>query len=157
MESRERGFAFLPFLLGNWQIIAAVAGAIAVYTWYQHCEYVKRDRDQIIASLKSAAAENERRIKVIVAQAKKDKERADNENKVNRGRITSLSNQLRDARSASSYLPPAPAGSPSPATIAFDRAALDAAIRRLDAGIQGLIDEGDAAIADLDTAKRWAQ
>ena len=154
---RQRGFAFLPFLLANWQIILVGLSAVTLFAYFKHCEYVKTDRDTIIASLKVAAAENERRIKVIVAQAKKDKERADNENKVNRGRITSLSNQLRDARSASSYLPPAPAGSPSPATIAFDRAALDAAIRRLDAGIQGLIDEGDAAIADLDTAKRWAQ
>ena len=157
MAYRERGFALLPFLLGNWQMIAIAGLAILVFGYYKHCEYVKNDRDQIIARLKVAAAENERRIKVIVAQAKKDKERADNENKVNRGRITSLSNQLRDARRATSYLPPAPAGSPSPTTIAFDRAALDAAIRRLDAGVQGLIDEGDAAIADLDTARRWAQ
>ena len=154
---RQRGFAFLPFLLANWQIILVGLSAVTLFAYFKHCEYVKTDRDTIIASLKVAAAENERRIKVIVAQAKKDKERADNENKVNRGRITSLSNQLRDARSARSYLPPAAPGSTSPATIAFDRAALDAAIRRLDTGVQGLIDEGDAAIADLDTARRWAQ
>ena len=157
MVSRERGFAFLPFLLGNWQIIVYGAVIMAVVGFVWNCERVKKDRDQIIARLEVQAAENERRIKVIVAQAKKDKEKADNENKVSRSRISSLSNQLRDARRATSYLPPAAPGSPSPATIAFDRAALDAAIRRLDAGIQGLIDEGDAAIADLDTAKRWAQ
>ena len=156
MAYRERGFAFLPFLLGNWQLIGYGIAIMAVVGFVWNCERVKTNYQELIASMKVAAQENDKRVKIAIAQAKKDKEKADNENKVSRSRIASLSSQLRDARSGS-YLPPATAGSASPATITLDRTALDAAIRRLDAGVQGLIDEGDQAVIDLDTAKRWAQ
>ena len=152
----QRGFAVLPFLLGNWQLIVYGAVILAVVGFVWNCERVKTNHQELIASMKVAAEENDKRVKIAIAQAKKDKEKADNENKVSRSRIASLSSQLRDARSGS-YLPPAAPGSASPERSCFDRTSLDSAIRRLDSGVQGIIDKGDAAITDLDTAKRWAQ
>ena len=153
---RQRGFAFLPFLLGNWQMIAMVAGAIAVYGYYTHCQYVKRDRDQIIASLKVAAAENDKRVKIAIAQAKKDKEKADENHKRVVARLQFDVKRLRD-NPPSSFLPPAPAGSTSPERASFNRAELDRALRSFEEGIEGLIAEGDDSRIGLDTAKRWAQ
>ena len=66
---------------------------------------------------------------------------------------------LRDqrARSGSGLLPAPPSGSASPATASFDRSALDNALSGFDKGVTGLIREGDQAIADLNTARTWAQ
>ncbi len=41
-------------------------------------------------------------------------------------------------------------------TTCFDSAALVESIRSLETGIRGILQQGDQAIADLDTAKQWA-
>ena len=152
---RQRGFAFLPFLLGNWQMIAMVAGAIAVYGYYTHCQYVKRDRDQIIASLKVAAAENDKRVKIAIAQAKKDKEKADENHKRVVARLQFDVKRLRD-NPPSSFLPAPAPGSPSPERATLDRAEFNAALRSYREAVIGLLAEGDSAIIGLDVAKIWA-
>jgi hypothetical protein len=54
-------------------------------------------------------------------------------------------------------VPPAPAGTRDPATACFDRPQLERAIRDFEAGVEGLIEQGDEARVGLDGAKRWAQ
>ena len=54
------------------------------------------------------------------------------------------------------FVAAAPAGSRSPGLACFDRAELEQALRRLDAGISGLIDEGDAGAVGLNVARSWA-
>ena len=49
------------------------------------------------------------------------------------------------------------AGCASPAVATFDRAALDRAISDFDREVSQSLARGDSAIADLDTARRWAQ
>ena len=54
------------------------------------------------------------------------------------------------------FVAAAPAGSRSPGLACFDRAELEQALRRLDAGISGLIAEGDAGAVGLNVGRRWA-
>ena len=154
---KQRGFAFLPFLLGNWQLIGMALGAIVVFGYYQRCEYVKRDRDQIIASLKVAAAENEKRVKVAIAQAKKDKENVDNENLRLRKSNTALARSLRDHRAASGVLSGVPAPAKRPDLACFSRADYERAFGQLDKGLSELAEICDQRTIDLDTGKTWIQ
>jgi hypothetical protein len=64
--------------------------------------------------------------------------------------------RLRNADSRTIYLPAAPASAGSADRITFDRRQLESAIRALDQGVQGLVDEGSDAQLKLDTAIRWA-
>jgi hypothetical protein len=52
--------------------------------------------------------------------------------------------------------PAAPAGSRSPGLACFDRAELEQALQRFDAGISGLFDEGDTDAVGLNVARSWA-
>ena len=82
------------------------------------------------------------------ANAKSTKLLADN---------ASLGKRLRLARASSGYVPPAPANSPSPDRACFDRAELERAIGDLDAGLQGIVGQGDAFALKLSTAQEWAK
>lgn len=65
---------------------------------------------------------------------------------------------LRDNKGAGSgLLPAAAAGAASPAAANFDRAGLDRTLSGFDRGVTGLLERGDQAIVDLNTAKAWAQ
>ena len=63
---------------------------------------------------------------------------------------------LRNARAASSFLPPAPPTARSPDTACFDRAAFERALQQFDSETSGVVDEGDEARAGLNAAKGWA-
>lgn len=94
-----------------------------------------------------------------IATAKADhqrKEHADAENITTLDRLRADNQRLRDARAGRSFLPAAAPGARSPATACFDRPELERSLRDFDRGITGLIDEGDEARVNLDTAKRWA-
>jgi len=66
--------------------------------------------------------------------------------------------RLRRARSSTNYLPPAPADTKCPEGWAcFDRAALESAIRQLDAGVSGIVAESTEVKLRLDTAIDWAK
>ena len=157
MASRERGFAFLPFLLGNWQLIVYGAVIMAVVGFVWNCERVKKDRDQIIASLKVAAVENDKRVKIAIAQAQKDKENVDNENLRLRKSNTALARSLRDHRAASGVLSGVPAPAKRPDLACFSRADYERAFGQLDKGLSELAEICDQRTIDLDTGKTWIQ
>ena len=102
-------------------------------------------------------AELQARAKEMADKLKKDT--ADAENKATVDRLNATIGKLRaDAdRRRASFLPAAPTASPSADTACFSRPEFVGAYGALLQGVRGLADEGSKAVADLDTAKKWAQ
>lgn len=153
-RNRQRGI----MLYGALAALLAFAG-VSAYAYVQSSrlasckqEYARFQAD-VQAKGEAAAREAAR----IDAENARRKEKSDAERKrlltINAG----LADRLRDSRSGRGYVPEPAPGSASPDRAAFNRTELDAALRRLDAGVSGLIAEGDAARIGLDTAREWAQ
>lgn len=150
----------LPLLLGNWQkylIIAAAIAALCAMSYIKGCSDEKIKSEAFRAKVELLGEQAKQKAKEQEAKDKLKKEQADSENKVSSDRIATLSRQLRDERSRTRYLPAPAPGSASPDRISFDRAELERAIQFLDGEVSGLFAEGDKAIVDLNTARRWAK
>jgi hypothetical protein len=146
--------------LGNWQQYAVYLGIGAALLLTGYIKGCTDERVNSVAFKAKVEALGEEAKKVAKAQEAKDKlkkEQADRENRLSSARIATLSRQLRESRSAKRYVPPAAPGSASPDRATFDRGKLEQAIRQLDDGVSRIIEEGDRARIDLDTAKKWAQ
>ena len=117
----------------------------------------KAEHKAFIAQTKAAGevarVANNARIK----EGKDKKEKADEKNTRDLAALRADNKRLRNERAAGSYLPPVRPGADSPETITLDRVELERAIQRLASGVSELLDKGDEAIVNLDTAKRWAQ
>ena len=85
-----------------------------------------------------------------------NKEQADHENQTTIASLRADIKRLRDARSGGGFVPAATAGASRPDLACFDRSELESALRDLDRGVQGLVDEGSETTVNLDTAKKWA-
>ncbi len=85
-----------------------------------------------------------------------NKEKVDAENKKTVAALRAESERLRNSRTSVSFLPPNPTGTPS-TNVTADRAKLEAALRAFDTDVAQLVDRGDQAIADLNSAKDWAR
>lgn len=157
MKSGQKGFIFLPFLLANWQLIAIGLLVLSGYLYYKHCESVKAEYVLVIAEAKRLGAEQEKKTQEIISRNIREKEKADSENSRLRKSNAALSRSLRESRSRGQFLPPAPSGAKRPERACIDRAEFERALQRLDERVSGLIEEGDKARIDLDTAKDWAQ
>lgn len=143
-------------------IYAAVAALViglgtAVYIQTSRLDTVKTEYAQFKAETKVIGEQAKIAADRIDKTNKQNKETADASNQKLRTANATLTSQLHNNRAISSYVPPAPAGSSSPDTASFDRTELERAIQQLDAEIQGIIEEGDQARIDLDTAKDWAK
>ena len=90
---------------------------------------------------------------------RKEKEKADDQNAKAKRELAGLYDAYRSLRDqpARRFVPEAPAGSASAARACYDPVALDSALRTLDKGVAGLLQEGDSAITDLNTARKWAK
>ena len=152
---KQRGFLTLYLALGALAVIVVMGIAIKVQT--SRLEAANTKYEVFVAQTKALGEIAEKKAKEKEAIDIKRKQEADRENVTNRARIADLSKRLRDERSRSGILPPAPSGSPSSQTAAFDRTLLERALQQLDESISGLIGEGDQAITDLNTAKTWAK
>lgn len=91
------------------------------------------------------------------AADKQRKENADKENTKLQTDLAAANKRLRDTRASGGYLPPASAASKRPEVATINRTEFESAVKRLDAGVSGLVEKGDQARVDLDTARRWAQ
>ena len=158
----------MTFLLANWRLVvlAVLLGVIGLQTW-------RLDRSQAeFKALEASFEQFKGSVKALGEKAKADaalqqardserKAKSDAENAKTRRDLAGIYaayRSLRDSRgSGGSLLPAAPSGSTSPATAAFDRTGLDRALSEFDRGVTGLLEQGDQAIADLDSAKFWAQ
>jgi hypothetical protein len=150
------GFAFLPFLLANWQLIAIGLLVLTVFGYYKHCESVKERFDTFKAEVKVKGEEQERKTQETIARNQKEKERADEMYKRNLARLERDVKRLRDS-APSSFLPAAPSTAANPDRACVSRAIVDGALRSFEAEVAGLIAEGDRGITGLDAAKTWAQ
>jgi hypothetical protein len=65
--------------------------------------------------------------------------------------------RLRKSRASGGYVPPSGPATPSPDLACFSRAELEQAIQRLDAGVSGIVAEGDTVRLRLSTAIEWAK
>ena len=91
------------------------------------------------------------------AQDKQRKQDADKENTKLRTDLAAANKRLRGTRAGGSYLPPASPTSKRPEVAAVGRSEFESAVQRLDDRVSRLIEKGDEARVDLDSAKRWAQ
>ena len=112
--------------------------------------------DGFVATTKAEGEAAKKLADAKAAEDKRKKESSDHEYEIRIAALTADVGRLRDARARSSYVPAAPAGSRSPGLACFDRADLESALRRLDAGVSGLIAEGDADAVGLNVARSWA-
>ena len=136
-----------------------IAGVLALGAggYILHCEAVKKDRAQIIASLEAQAKEQEKRNNERIAHDKKAKETADESANRQMASLQRTIVRLRNDRERAPSLPAAPAGSAKPDLACFSRADLDRALGNFEAGVEGLVAEGAAATIGLDTARDWAK
>ena len=152
---RERGFVEMVWIYAAvGLVIVTLGGIVAVQT--MRLNSVKSE----FAEFRGGVAAVGKAAKLAAdAQELADrqrKEKTDAENEKVYSNFRSTIKRLRDQRPSGSFVPPAPAGTAGTNTVAFDRPELESAIRALDSGLQGLVDEGSKAVIDLDTAKRWA-
>jgi len=144
-------------LYGALAALLAFAGVSAyAYVQTQRLASCKQEYADFKADVKAKGEAAQREAERINTDNAKRKEKSDAERKrliiANNG----LADRLRDNASRSS-LPETSGNAGIPETACFRRADLDAAIRKFTAGIAGIVTQGDAAVADLDNARRWAQ
>jgi hypothetical protein len=138
---------------------AAVTGALSLALYFQsarleRCEQRYRN---FVAEQKRLGEEARREAQRREDAAKKAKEKTDAEIRALRARADDLARRLRDERARAGYVPPAPAGTGDPGLACFDRAELERAIARLDAGVSELAREGDEAAVALESLRAWAR
>jgi len=153
MPTRQRGFT-LYLLLGALAVFAV--GSAIIYWQQSRYDALNKEYAGFQAQVKANGEAAERETKRINTENAKKKEKIDNENIKLRADVAAIAKRLRDARAASGFLPPAASGSASPDRIAFDRAQLERTLQRFDAGVSGIVAEGDGALTDLNSAREWA-
>ena len=159
---RQRGFFTLPIM--GWAAVAAgvviLALGIAVKVQTARLDAVKAEYATFKAEVKVLGDAAIAAAKVREAEDKQRKENADAQNAKSRRDLDGLYaayRSLRDQRARGSLLPEAAPDAASPGRITFERGGFDRALSGFDTGVTGLLSEGDAAIADLNTARAWAQ
>lgn len=163
---RQHGFIALPLMA--WGAIAAgvlILGlSVAVKVQTARLDSEKAAFSAFKAQVEVLGREAEKAAKIKETSDLQAKKRADDENlkaKRDLAGVYTVYRQLRDSRSSVSILPPSPAGSTSPDLACFSRAALDRGLASADGVLQEgaiqILQRGDQAIADLNTAKTWSQ
>ena len=100
------------------------------------------------AAALAAKAEIERQDRLLKqAEAKGEKAKSD---------LAVANKRLRDERAGRGAVPAAPDGSKRPDLACFDRPLLESALRRLDAGVSGIVDAGDESTLRLKLSRDWA-
>ena len=152
-RNRQRGI----MLYGALAALLAFSGmAVALKVQSSRLEACKQDSAAFRADVQAKGEAALQKARQIDAENAKRKEKSDAERKRLIAANTDLADRLRDNASRSS-LPETSGTAGIPETACFRRADLDAAIRKFTAGTAGIAAAGDAAIIDLDNAKRWAQ
>jgi hypothetical protein len=156
---RQRGFIQLSLMgyvvLGLGTVVLILGTLLKIQT--ARLDSVKAEYFSFVEKTKLAGEEQERKTKETIARNLKEKERSDAENKRLRTANAALSRSLRESRSSRQYLPAPSPSAKRPDAATFDRAELERAIQLLDERVSGLIEQGDQARIDLDTARTWAQ
>lgn len=148
----------IAYIAGIAFVAGIAVGAVPAWKYQQaRLDAVQAKYDGFVATTKVIGEQAAKDAKKVEAADKLKKEKSDAEFKVVSAANVALARKLREARSHSNYLPPAAATSSSPERACFQRTELESAIGRLDTGVSGIAEKGDAARIGLDTAKGWAQ
>lgn len=157
----------VELIVGNpavlvWLAMAAFVAGVASGAgpvWYAQGLRLAAVQSAFDGFVSTTKAQGEAAQKEAEAKAKADrqlKESSDREYQTAIAGLRADVERMRNDRARAGYVPAAPAGSRSPGLACFDRADLEGALRRLDAGISGLIEEGDADAVGLNAGRRWA-
>ncbi len=150
-------------IVGNpWALVALFAlglssGAGGAW-WVQglRLDAVKAKYDGFVATVKAEGEAATKLAEATAAEDKRKKESSDHDYQTTIAGLNADIKRMRDDRARSRFVPAAPAGSRSVDLACFDRAELERTIRRLDSGVSGLIEQGDADAVGLNTARAWA-
>lgn len=112
--------------------------------------------DGFVATTKAEGEAAKKLADAKAAEDKRKKESSDHEYETTIASLRADVKRMRDDRTRGSFVPAAPAGSRNPGIACFDRAELEQAIRRFDAGVSGLVEQGDADAVGLNVARSWA-
>lgn len=154
----QHGFITLPLMawgaIGAGVIILGLGIGVKVQT--SRLESCKQEFSIFRAQVKVLGDE-------AAAKAKAEQERQENilkETEAKSAKLKSdlaiVNKRLRDERARRSQVPAAPAGSSRPDLACFDRTELESALRHLDAGVSGLVDEGSENTLRLKLSVDWA-
>ena len=150
-------------IVGNpWALAAlfalglAFGGSGAWWVQGQRLAATQARFDGFVGTVKAEGDAAKKLADATAAEDKRKKESSDHEYETRIASLTADVKRMRDDRARSRFVPAAPAGSRSVDLACFDRAELERTLRRLDAGISGLIDEGDADAVGLNVARSWA-
>ena len=157
----------VAMIVGNpaallWLTLAACAVGLvsgAGPAWYVQGLRLAAVQSAFDGFVSTTKAQGEAAQKEADAKAKADrqlKESSDREYQATIAALRTDVKRMRDERARASFVPATPADSRSPGLACFDRADLEQALRRLDSGISGLIEEGDADAVGLNVARSWA-
>ena len=152
-RNRQRGI----MLYGALAALLAFSGmAVALKVQSSRLASCKQEFATFKADVQAKGEAALQKARQIDADNAKRKEKSDAERKRLIAANTDLADRLRD-NAARSSLPETAGTAGIPETACFRRPDLDAAIRKFTAGTAGIAATGDAAVIDLDNAKRWAQ
>ena len=150
-------------IVGNpWALAALFALGLAFggsgAWWVQglRLDALQAKYDRFVATTKAEGEAAKKLADAKAAEDKRNKESSDHEYETTIASLRADVKRMRDDRARSRFVPAAPAGSRSVGIACFDRAELEQALRRLDAGVSGLVEQGDADAVGLNTARSWA-
>ena len=149
----------IPVFLYKWIAIGGVILllGLAVTVQTKRLDTCKTEHAAFVVQVKAVGDAQEAATKLKDAENQTRMEKANAENARTRSALAVALNGLRDQSSRGGGLSsPAPSAA-SPTRTCFDPAKLDSALRKLDAGILGIVEVGSGAVIDLDSAKAWAQ
>lgn len=126
--------------------------------WVQglRLDAVQAEYDGFVATTKAQGEATKKLADATAAEDKRKKESSDHEYQTTIASLRADVKRMRDARAGGRFVPAAPAGSRRVDLACFDRAELEQALQRFDAGIAGLFDEGDTDAVGLNVARSWA-
>jgi len=155
----QRGFIQLPMM--GWAAVAAAAviGALSFALKIQsdRLEACKIAHVQFVAGVKALGDAAAAKAKAEVERQAQLLKEAEVESAKHQSDLAAANKRLRDDRRArGSAVPPAPESSPKPHLACFDRTLLEQALRRLDAGVSDLVEEGATYTLRLRLARNWA-
>ena len=149
-------------IVGNpWALAAlfalglAFGGSGAWWVQGQRLAATQARFDGFVGTVKAEGEAAKKLADATAAEDKRKKESSDHEYQTTISSLRADVKRMRDARAGSRFVPAAPAGSRRVDLACFDRAELEQALQRFDAGIAGLFDEGDTNAVGLNVARSW--
>lgn len=143
--------------LGAVLVIGGLGVALKVQT--SRLDAAKAEYAAFVAQTKAIGEAAEKAAKLKEAADLKRKEDADAETARVRRDLAGVYDAYKRLRDSPSRRTFSEAGgtAASPARACLDAAAANRALQAFDAGVAGLLEEGDRAIVDINTARRWAK